>query len=215
MLSKNANIDDLALFPLPEVVLFPGCTLPLHIFEPRYREMVTNCLSNREHVFGVLTLDPESRKPSKVGCIAEIVEVERLPDGRMNILTMGRDRFKVTEFVRNKPYLVGRAEFLEDEPSKSDVAELAQQMQQLLRDVVRLSAKLADKEIDFPQDIPTQPQELSFWVAGSFPGLPDEQQVLLEMRDTGARLEREFEILQSACKQLAARAAIKDAFQGT
>lgn len=213
MLSKNANIEDLPLFPLPEVVLFPGCTLPLHIFEPRYREMVTTCLTNKEHVFGVLTLDPDTRKPSKVGCIAEIVEVERLPDGRMNILTMGRERFKVTEFLRNKPYLVGRAEFLEDEPAEGDAVQLAEQMQQLLRDVVRLSAKLADKEIDFPADIPTGPQELSFWVAGSFPGLPDEQQILLEMRDTGARLEREFGILQAACKQLAARAAIKDAFE--
>jgi ATP-dependent Lon protease len=207
------NMTELALFPLPEVVLFPGCLLPLHIFEPRYREMVNDCLEN-DTSFGILNVDPKTREPAQVGCSADILEVQKLPDGRMNILTMGRNRFRVHDYKYDRSYLIGVIEWIEDkdEAEDDDLDVLAKQMRQLLQDVVRLSAKLADKKVEFPDDLPTAPQELSFWVAGSFPGLPDEQQVLLEMRETSARLKREAEILSSAAKQLAARTALKDAF---
>ena len=212
----KANTIELALFPLPEVVLFPGCLLPLHIFEPRYREMVADCLEN-DTSFGILNVDPKTRKPAEIGCSADILEVQKLPDGRMNILTMGRNRFRVRDYKYDKSYLIGIVEWIEDHEERDDdngdLDDLAKQMRQLLQDVVRLSAKLADKKVEFPDDLPTAPQELSFWVAGSFPGLPDEQQVLLEMRETSARLKREAEILSSAAKQLAARTALKDAFQ--
>jgi ATP-dependent Lon protease len=207
------NMTELALFPLPEVVLFPGCLLPLHIFEPRYREMVNDCLEN-DTSFCILNVDPKTREPAQVGCSADILEVQKLPDGRMNILTMGRNRFRVHDYKYDRSYLIGVIEWIEDkdEAEDDDLDVLAKQMRQLLQDVVRLSAKLADKKVEFPDDLPTAPQELSFWVAGSFPGLPDEQQVLLEMRETSARLKREAEILSSAAKQLAARTALKDAF---
>lgn len=212
MAGKSTEIP---LFPLPEVVLFPGCLLPLHIFEPRYREMVTYCLEN-DSTFGILNVDSATRHPAEVGCNADILEVQKLPDGRMNILTIGRNRFRVLDYQYEKSYLVGVVEWIEDTQEAGDELDgLASNMKQLLKDVVRLSAKLADKQVEFPDDLPSAPQELSFWVAGSFPGLPDEQQVLLEMRETGARLKREAEILSSACKQLAARTALKDAFGGT
>lgn len=203
--------NELPLFPLPEVVLFPGCMLPLHIFEERYREMVS-AIVDEDALFGVLNLDPVSRQPAEVGCSAEILEVQKLPDGRLNILTMGRHRFRVKDYKRDKSYLIGIVDWLDDDETGEDLEPLAVEMNQLLRDVVRLSAKLADKQVEFPDDLPTAPLELSFWVAGSFPGLPDEQQALLEMLDTAGRLHRESEILTSACKQLAARTALKDAF---
>jgi ATP-dependent Lon protease len=208
---KPASTSEIPLFPLPEVVLFPGCLLPLHIFEMRYREMV-NQVVDGEPIFGVLNLDPNSRQPAEVGCSAEILEVQKIPDGRMNILTVGRQRFRVREIKEEKSYLTGIVEWLDDHDPGVDLGPMASEMRQLLKDVVRLSAKLADKQVEFPDDLPTAPMELSFWVAGSFPGLPDEQQALLEMRNTAERLQRETEILTSACKQLAARTALKDAF---
>jgi ATP-dependent Lon protease len=210
---SEKNTTELALFPLPDVVLFPGCLLPLHIFEPRYREMIGDCLDN-DTSFGILNVDAKTRTPAEVGCSADILEVQKLPDGRMNILTMGRSRFHVLDYKYDRSYLIGTVEWIEDtdEHYEDELDDLAKQMRQILQDVVRLSAKLADKKVEFPDDLPTAPQELSFWVAGSFPGLPDEQQTLLEMRETASRLRREAEILSSAAKQLAARTALKDAF---
>lgn len=205
------QIDELPLFPLPDLVLFPGGSLPLHIFEQRYRQMVNSVLDG-DAKFGVLNIDRARGAVSDVGCCAEILEVQRLPDGRMNILTEGRQRFRVLDMIQEKPYLVGKVELIDDEPTEADLDPLAADMEQILRDVVRLSAKLADKDVEFPNDLPTGPENLSFWVAGSFPGLPSLQQSLLEMRDTGARLQKEAEILGSARQQLAARAALKDAF---
>jgi ATP-dependent Lon protease len=201
---------EIPLFPLPEVVLFPGCLLPLHIFEPRYRQMLKSVMTGHK-LFGVLNVDPATRRPAEIGCAAEIIEVEKLPDGRSNILTVGKSRFRVVEFQHEQAYLTGKVEWIEDCDGTADLQPLADKMTQLLRDVVRLSAKLADKTVEFPDDLPQAPTELSFWIAGSFPGLPDEQQALLEMQQTSARLKRETEILTSACRQLAARTALKDA----
>jgi ATP-dependent Lon protease len=208
-MASEPQLQNLPLFPLPEVVLFPGCLLPLHIFEPRYREMVNECLEN-ETTFGILNVDPSSKQPAEIGCAAQILEVQKLPDGRMNILTQGRSRFRVKDYKYDKSYLIGVVDWIDDnDQADAELDDLALEMKSLLKDVVRLSAKLADKNVEFPEDLPSHPQELSFWVAGSFPGLP-----LLEMMETSARLKRETEILTSACKQLAARTAIKDAMGG-
>lgn len=208
---KAAEEKLLPLFPLPDVVLFPSGLLPLHIFEPRYREMVGLILET-DRTFGVLRFDEQSREPANIGCSAEIVSVKKLADGRMNILTMGKRRFKVLEYIYDKDYLQGRVEWLEDKSSAEDLTILRLEVETLLKDVVRLSAKLADKEVEFPQDLPKSAQELSFWVAGSLFGLAKEQQDLLELEDTARRLSRESELLATIRKELVARAAINDAF---
>jgi ATP-dependent Lon protease len=89
---------------------------------------------------------------------------------------------------------------------------MAKSVEQLLRDVVRLSAKLTDQKIELPEDLPDLPIELSYWVASNLYGVASEQQALLEMQDTSARLEREAEILTSTRNHLAARTVLKDAF---
>jgi ATP-dependent Lon protease len=76
--------------------------------------------------------------------------------------------------------------------------------------VVRLSSKLSDQPIEIPDDIPDLPMELSYWIASNLYGVPEEQQALLEMQDTYARLERESEILSSTRNHLAARTVLKD-----
>jgi ATP-dependent Lon protease len=207
-LSSSLAVQELPIFPLPEVVLFPGRPLPLHIFDPRYRMMI-NTVLDRDRRFGVLLWDAQANQPSRVGACAEIMEVERLDDDRINILTVGQQRFQVLDYVRIKPYRVGLIEWIDDEPPMEDLDDVVSEAKQLLKDVVRLSAKLMDRSIDLPT-LPNNPRELSNWIGGSFYGASDEQQALLEMRDTKKRLEREIEILQTTLKHLAARTVLKD-----
>lgn len=207
--SSSIAVRELPLFPLPDVVLFPGRPLPLHIFEFRYRIMMNTILES-DRRFGVLMWDPVKGQPAEVGCCAEIVQFNRLPDDRMKILTLGQQRFRVLEYVREKPYRVGLVEWIEDESPTQDLRPLAADVSQLLQDVVRLSGKLTGQEIDLPDQIPDLPTELSYWIASNLYGVADEQQALLEMQDTATRLEREAEILTSTRNHLAARTVLKD-----
>jgi ATP-dependent Lon protease len=211
MASSKIAVRELPLFPLPEVVLFPTRPLPLHIFEYRYRIMMNTVLES-DRRFGVLMIDPVKGKIANVGCCAEIVHHQRLPDDRMHVVTLGQQRFRVLEYVREKPYRVGLVEWIEDEPPTQDLQPIATDVEQLLRDVVRLSAKLTDQSIELPEDLPDLPVELSYWVAHNLHGVALEQQALLEMRSTATRLEREAEILTSTRNHLAARTVLKDTF---
>lgn len=209
--SSSIAVRELPLFPLPKVVLFPKRPLPLHIFEFRYRIMMNTILKTDKR-FGVLMVDTMEGKVAQVGCCAEIINFQRLPDDRMKIITLGQCRFRVLEYVREKPYLVGLVEWFEDKPPLQDLTPKAQHVKQLLQNVVQLSAKLTDQQIDLPKDLPESPEELSYWIASNLYDVASEQQSLLEMQDTETRLERETEILTSTCNQLAARTALKDAF---
>jgi ATP-dependent Lon protease len=171
-----------------------------------------NTILESDRRFGVLMFDPIQGQPASVGCCAEIIHFQRLPDDRMKVLTLGQQRFRVLEYVREKPYRVGLVEWIEDKPPEKDLRTMAHGVEQLLRDVVRLSAKLTDQKIELPEDLPSLPIELSYWVASNLYGVAAEQQALLEMQDTAARLEREAEILTSTRNHLAARTVLKDAF---
>ncbi|MBW4645096.1 MAG: LON peptidase substrate-binding domain-containing protein [Goleter apudmare HA4340-LM2] len=209
--SSKIAVRELPLFPLPEVVLFPSRPLPLHIFEFRYRIMMNTILES-DRRFGVLMVDPVKGTIANIGCCAEIIHYQRLPDDRIKMLTLGQQRFRVLEYIREKPYRVGLVEWIEDQPPTKDLRPLASEVEQLLRDVVRLSAKLTEQNIELPEDLPDLPTELSYWVASNLYGVATEQQALLEMRDTVARLERESEILTSTRSHLAARTVLKDTF---
>ncbi|MEB3248978.1 MAG: LON peptidase substrate-binding domain-containing protein [Merismopediaceae bacterium] len=207
---SSLAIRELPLFPLPEVVLFPGRPLPLHIFEFRYRLMMNTVLEGDQR-FGVLMVDPSSGGIATVGCCAEIIRYQRLPDDRMKMLTLGQQRFQLLEIVREKPYYIGLVQWIEDEPTQQDLRPLAKEVDRLLTDVVRLSAKLTDQKLELPDDVPVLPLELSYWVASNLYGVTGEQQSLLELQDTAQRLQREAEILLSTRNNLAARTALKDA----
>jgi ATP-dependent Lon protease len=207
--SSSVAVRELPLFPLSELVLFPGRRLPLHIFEFRYRIMM-NTIMQSDGRFGILMVDPTDGKVSGVGCCAEVIHHQRLPDDRLKVMTVGQQRFRVLEYVRDRPYYVGLVEWIEDEPAEHDLRALATDVDRLLKDVVHLSGKLTGQEIELPDDIPSSPLELSYWVAGNLHGVAQEQQMLLEMQDTVARLEREAEILTSTRNHLAARTALKD-----
>lgn len=212
--SSSVAVRELPLFPLPEVVLFPGCRLPLHIFEFRYRIMMNTILQS-DGRFGVLMFDPSSGAVASVGGCAEVIHHHRMADDRMKIVTLGQQRFRVLDFVREKPYYVGLVEWIEDQPTDQDLKPMASEVEQLLRDFIHLAAKLTDQDIKLPEAVPTLPVELSYWVAGylsnNIYGVAQEMQALLEMQNTLSRLEREAEILTSVRSHLAARTALKDA----
>ncbi|MGB3766456.1 MAG: LON peptidase substrate-binding domain-containing protein [Phormidesmis sp.] len=210
--SSSVAVRELPLFPLPELVLFPGRRLPLQIFEFRYR-MMMNTILQGDRRFGVLMIDPTTGEIAKVGCCAEVIHYKRDDDDKMKIMTLGQGRFRVLDYVRETPYRVGLVEWIEDEPVKENLKPLAGEVDQLLRDVVRLSAKLTSQDIEFPDEIPDLPLDLSYWVASTLYGVSLEQQSLLEMQSTLSRLEREAEILKSTRNNLAARTALKDVLE--
>src|SRR3989475_12989782 len=103
----------LPLFPL-DVVLLPGVPLPLHIFEPRYREMIGECLA-AEKPFGVVRVKEEG--VAEIGCTAKIVAVtKKYDDGRMDIVTEGRERFEVMQVNQERAFLQAEVLYLQDEP---------------------------------------------------------------------------------------------------
>jgi ATP-dependent Lon protease len=207
---SSLAVRELPIFPLPEVVLFPHRPLPLHIFEYRYRIMMNTILES-DRRFGVLMWDPVEGRAVTVGCCAEIIRHERMEDDRMLVLCLGQQRFRVLDYVREKPYRVGLVEWIQDETPQHHLHDKAQEVRTLLEDVVRLTSKLKGQEIQLPDEIPDLPLEFSYWVASNFDAA-QEQQILLEMTDTGDRLDREAEILTTTRNHLAARTVLKDTF---
>ena len=208
-------VRELPLFPLPDVVLFPQEVLPLHIFEPRYRMLLSTAM-DEDRRFGVVRWDPQSKKMADVGCCAEIIHCQTQEEGRSNIVTMGQQRFRVLDIVREAPFRVGLVTWIEDDPDSDakSLSELADRVGQALRDVVELTAKLIGKPAQLPSDIPDLPRELSFWIGSHLGGpVADHQQALLEITGTRQRLQQEFELLDHTRRQLAARTVLKDTFQ--
>lgn len=194
----SANTIELPLFPL-NVVLFPGMVLPLHIFEPRYRQMVAECVKQQKP-FGVVLARAESEhlreEPYLVGTMAEIRDVDQLEDGRMNIMTIGLKRFRILSQHRNKPYLCAIVvPFEDDDEPEQDLAPHAHSALKLFRSYLELFLEGQDDR-DVLANLPAQPEELSHFIA-YFLDVPDERrQHFLELTSTLQRLEEEIAILQ-------------------
>ena len=211
---SDLAVRELPLFPLPDLVLFPQEVLPLHIFEPRYRMMLRTVMAE-DRRFGVVRWDPQEQQMAGVGCCAEILHCQNQEDDRSNIVTMGQQRFRVLDIVRDAPFRVGLVSWIEDEVSDShdDLETLTGNVSKALRDVVELTGKLIGKPASLPSDLPDLPRELSFWIGAHLGGpVADHQQALLEITDTGERLRQEYELLDQTRRQLAARTVLKDTF---
>ena len=207
-------VRELPLFPLPDVVLFPQEVLPLHIFESRYRIMLRSVLESDSR-FGVVRWDPGTKTMSDVGCCAEIIKCQTSEDGRSNIITLGQQRFRVLELIREAPFVTAMVSWIEDEEVQNtdDLKQLSDSVLMALQDVVSLTSKLRDSDSVLPDDLPDLPRELSFWIGAHLAGpVAKEQQNLLEMTTTWDRLQREYEMLDQTRKQLAARTVIKETF---
>jgi Lon protease-like protein len=168
----------LPIFPL-ELVLLPGVPLPLHIFEPRYKEMIAECLEQKKP-FGVVRATSDG--VADVGCTAEIMSVtKKYDDGRMDILTRGVERFEVIEVNEDRSFLQAEISVVEDEPSKP-ATEIVTQAVRLHAEI----AKLAGAEASEPNE---QAVNLSYVLAGSLPLDLDFKQSLLSTLSETKRLE--------------------------
>ena len=208
------SVRELPLFPLPGVVLFPKEVLPLHIFESRYRIMLKSVLET-DSMFGVIKWDPNTKTMANVGCCAQIIKHQTAEDGRSNIITLGQQRFQILEIVRSTPFCSAMVTWINDEnvDNFQKLDALKDSVTEALSDVVKLSSKLSNSKKNLPEKLPDNPMELSFWIGSHLGGpVAEEQQRLLEERNTYTRLKREFEMLDHTRKQLAARTALKDSF---
>ncbi|XP_050204540.1 uncharacterized protein LOC126654646 [Mercurialis annua] len=209
---KSDDVVELPIFPLP-LVLFPGAILPLQIFEFRYRIMM-HTLLHTDLRFGVIYSDAATGT-AEVGCVGEIVKHERLVDDRFFLICKGQERFRITNLIRTKPYLVAEVTWLEDRPSgDEDVDALSTEVETYMKDVIRLSNRLNGKPEKEAPDLRKNlfPTLFSFFVGSTFEGAPREQQALLELEDTAARLKREKETLRNTLNYLTAASAVKDVF---
>lgn len=229
------SLSELPLFPL-QMVLNPGTTVPLHIFELRYR-LLFNRIRDSEGRFGIVLYNPDSSDLALVGCAAELTRFEPLQDGRIVTNNIGRQRFRIVRVIDDKPYTRAMVQFMADEPPKQNLKQVMKEVWQTLEDVLRLSNKLYDKTLDLGSDLrrlaplegrdlgndgslpegwpsPTWVEDFSFAVNQVMDMPLAEQQILLQMRDTDARLRRQNKRLQVARQYLAAQVTIKEAGLG-
>jgi Lon protease-like protein len=203
---------ELPIFPLP-LVLFPGASQPLHIFEPRYRRLLADCLeADRRFGIAFAAADPERPEwdpvpdPGAVGCVARINLAHPLPDGRSHILTEGERRFVLQEWVeRDLPYRVARVEEFDDEPvDPAEVATLAALVRTQFGRLVKALGTMTDG--DQPA-LPADPGQLSFKVAAVLDLDPAAKRGLLTLRSTSNRLQQLTTLLRSAARDAERRAA--------
>lgn len=212
---KVRGLSNLPLFPLP-VVLFPGVPLPLHIFEPRYRQMLIDIqLSN--NMFGLAYFDPtisENEVPpaGHVGCVAEVTETQTFPDGRSTIMTLGVIRYRIESYVeRGDPYLVAQVSYFEDdEEDESQLSATAREVAETFTRIAQAVRTINDERASLPDISDTEPQRLSFLVAAAMEIEADVKQELLELRSTSKRLEQLRGMLNIAVKGYEERARIHE-----
>jgi Lon protease-like protein len=167
----------LPLFPL-DLVLLPGVPLPLHIFEPRYKEMIQECLDQKA-VFGMIRSKEE--KLATIGCTAEIINVlKKYPDGRMNILAEGKRRFEVLQVNQDRAFLQADVFYLDDESEPAAGVDVKKAIA-LHGEIMKLAGAQAE---DIEE---SETSRLAYRLAGSLPFDPDFQQALLEMNSEADR----------------------------
>jgi len=216
---KVRGVIELPIFPLA-LVLFPGVPLPLHIFEPRYRQMLSDVRAGNS-LFGVSYFDASTSEQDTpaaghIGCVAEVTELQTLPDGRSNILTVGIIRYRIEEFIeRKEPYLLARVSFFEDEDEDESVlGEAAHEVAETFTRIARAVRIINDERASLPDISDTEPQRLSFLVAAAMEVDTDVKQDLLELRSTSERLQRLRDMLDRAVSSYEERARIHELAKG-
>jgi Lon protease-like protein len=214
--------ERLPVFPLG-TVLFPGLVLPLHIFETRYRALVRELIdspADDPHEFGVVTLrrgaeapaaeseEDEEAEPAPVGrddlypvgCTAELRQVTELPDGRYDIMTVGRRRFTIRDVTQGtEPYLTAAVDWMPDDSSDDTAKLLAPRALAAFRTYLELLRP--DSEV--LDAVPADPTVLSHLIAATAQLTTDERQLLLAAPDTTTRLRAELKLLNREAGLLA------------
>jgi Lon protease-like protein len=180
----------LPLFPL-ELVVFPGAPLPLHIFEPRYKEMIGECLSE-SRPFGMVRAKENAL--SAIGCSARILTViKKYEDGRMDISAEGAQRFEIIQVNQERSFLQAEVAFFEDEPStvSKTAAETVIQLHEQLFAVMGQTIEV-DRDVAY----------LSYRLAQDLPVDLDFKQTLLEMKSEAERVEILTEYYQATIPKI-------------
>jgi ATP-dependent Lon protease len=195
-------MEEIGLFPLG-LVLLPSEQVPLHIFEPRYRELIGECLDAGEP-FGLVFADDDGLR--RVGTLASVVEVtDRFDDGRLNVVVEGGDRFRLKEVTRGRSFHTGTIETLDDQvdPPSGDEVERAVS-------VFGRLVELTGADVDAPDVTVAQP---SFALAARFELAPELKLELLEETSERVRLGRLCEILETAATVVERQRAIAEQAQ--
>ena len=196
-------MSEIGLFPL-ELVLLPTERVPLHIFEPRYKELIGECLTESRD-FGLLLEDERGRRD--VGTRAAVVEVlQQFDDGRMNIVVEGGERFRVRELTSGRSFPTAEVEALDDEDGSADPSARARALK-----VFRRLAEAAEAEVDEPA---ADTDALSFELAARVDFGVDVKQDLLELRSEAVRLARVIELLQGATDAILQEREVRERASG-
>ena len=166
------------IFPL-DLVLFPATPRPLHIFEPRYKEMIGECMAAHAP-FGVVRAKEQAL--AEIGCSAEVAEVVKTyDDGRMDITVEGRRRFRILEVNEERSFLRAEVNYLEDEPDAAS-GELRRKLLETHKELLALvGAQLSGEDADDPQ--------LAYHLVAGLPLDLDFKQALLGMRSEAERVK--------------------------
>ncbi len=184
--------DTLRIFPLAEVVHFPDTLLPLHVFEPRYRKMVTDALATDRMIGMVLAREMTPQEPVPVydvGCAGAIVEHEELPDGRSLIVLKGRTKFRIVrELDEGEPYRVVTPQALYEAPVP---AETMREWRDALRGRVEGYISVLSGEPEMAEQVfrKLDPDGLVNYLCASLPLEVIERQSLLEVPTVEARYQ--------------------------
>ncbi len=191
------------------MVLFPKQALPLHIFEERYKLMIGRCI-DESAPFGVVLLKSGDEtggdaEPYDVGTTAEIARVQRLPDGRMNLINLGRRRFRILELDRSEDYLSAEVEYIENTGAAGEEVEAsAERLTVLFAEQYRLVMAISSQWTR-QVNIPGAPAALADYIASHLDVPNEAKQELLEMLSVPARLAREEELLGDLIRDLTER----------
>jgi Lon protease-like protein len=200
--SMAASIERFPLFPLG-LVLLPGETVPLHIFEERYKLMIGECLEE-ESEFGIVWLADDGLRD--VGCAAAITQVlERFDDGRLNILVRGTSPFRLERRIGDLPYPAGDVELLEDDASADDES---------LEHARASYADLVEEVTDSRPDPEALAELGAYGMAATLEIAPGAKQALLELRSEPARLEQLEALFAEALKRIRTAAKVAEQASG-
>ncbi len=188
-------------------MLFPGAALNLHIFEPRYKQMISECLEGGE-AFGVCLIrdgdeagDPDVM-PYEVGTTAEIGDVTQLENGRYYISTVGKRRFRVERVIAREPFLTVDVSYLPEDEIDDGVAidTLVSEIRDVFRDYLRLLVEFSGMHADI--EVPDDPVDASFLIGDALQVADSMKQRLLELSSTEQRLTVELGFLRRLLPQL-------------
>lgn len=209
---------DLRLFPL-STVLFPGMRMPLHIFEERYRIMVRECIEE-DAPFGVLLIKSGDEAgagavPHQVGTVARIMQVEYLDDGRMNIFTIGQQRFRIVTINTTQPYLRGEVAIVEQGPATDSAYAAMPRARMVFDDYLKTYLSIADQWTRATY-LPDHPADAADYIAARTDIDATIKQQWLEELSPEARLRMEIDLIAELLPEMHGRlvARLRDKTSG-